>query len=395
VAAVTDPNLPISYGATHEARRRLRQERLYVLLQTIGWGGLIAFQLIFSRMFVPEDQRQDVWKFVAGVVRVSLIAWLLSHYVRFLIKRWGWRRLRWLALAPRILGLAFVLSGLWTGIGFGIELGLLKNEWKSPHSLPLVVTSSIINGAIIYVGWLWLYFSYHAFDRFNSSEIERLRLEASVKDAELRALKAQINPHFMFNALNSVRALVDEDPARARRAVTQLANLLRYSLQSGALETVSFEDELQVVNDYLALEQIRYEERLRLRIDVAPEALRCPVPPMLLQTLVENAVKYGVAMHPEGGEIAIRARCDGEVLRLTVTNPGTLGSTETVPARSTGLGLRNAANRLRLLFGEEASLQLRQNGSAVAAEVVMPVPEMAEGPVRAGPARASLVHLPS
>jgi sensor histidine kinase YesM len=121
---------------------------------------------------------------------------------------------------------------------------------------------------------------------------------SSVKEAELRALKSQVNPHFIFNSLNSLRALIDEDPARARMAVTQLANLLRYSLQSGQLETVPFEDELDVVNDYLALEQVRHEERLRLRLDIAPEALQLPIPPMLLQTLVENAVKYGISPRP-------------------------------------------------------------------------------------------------
>ena len=93
-----------------------------------------------------------------------------------------------------------------------------------------------------------------------------------MKEAELRALKSQVNPHFIFNSLNSLRGLIDEDPDRARQAVTQLANLLRYSLQSGHLETVPFEDELSTVNDYLALEQVRHERRLRVRVDVAPGA---------------------------------------------------------------------------------------------------------------------------
>ena len=169
--------------------------------------------------------------------------------------------------------------------------------------------------------------------------------------------------------------LIDEDPPRARLAVTQLSNLLRYSLQSGQLETVAFEDELRVVNDYLALEQVRHEERLRVRMDIAPDTLALPIPPMLLQTLVENAVKYGISARPEGGEITIVARCVDGALSIQVTNPGSL-VTPATPARqaSTGVGLRNAADRLRLLFGERATLQLRSETPAlVVAEALLPL----------------------
>ena len=128
-------------------------------------------------------------------------------------------------------------------------------------------------------------------------------------------------------------------------------------------------------SDYLALEQVRHEERLRVRLDIAPETLTMPVPPMLLQTLVENAVKYGIAPRPEGGEVAIIARCRGGALSIRVTNPGNLSATAG-PARSasTGVGLRNAADHLRLLFGESATLQLRAEAPAlVVAEAVLPL----------------------
>jgi sensor histidine kinase YesM len=154
--------------------------------------------------------------------------------------------------------------------------------------------------------------------------------------------------------------------------VTQLANLLRYSLQSGQLETVPFEDELDIVNDYLALEQVRHEERLRLRLDIAPDALQLPIPPMLLQTLVENAVKYGISRGPRGAR--------------SPSSPGTRaapsGSRSPTPARSRrackarrpGLGLHNAAERLRLIFGERATLKLRSDRpEQVVAEAVIPL----------------------
>jgi len=262
-------------------------------------------------------------------------------------------------LLPRILGMAALLGALWIGVVFAVTNVLFGNPLPAKYPLYAVIALSWLNSTGLMGCWLGIYFFYHLSDRFNRLEIERLGLSATLKEAELRALKSQINPHFIFNSLNSLRALIDEDPARARQAVTQLANLLRYSLQSGQLETVPFEEELSVVNDYLALEQVRHEERLRLRLDVAADTLQVPVPPMLLQTLVENAVKYGISRRPEGGEIAIVARCEHGVLRIQVTNPGELVAPETGASASTGVGLRNAAERLRLLFGERATLQLR------------------------------------
>jgi sensor histidine kinase YesM len=136
---------------------------------------------------------------------------------------------------------------------------------------------------------------------------------------------------------------------------------------------------LQTVNDYLALEQVRHEERLRVRLDIAPGALNLAIPPMLLQTLVENAVKYGIAPRREGGEITIIARCEHDELRLQVTNPGSLAA----GGGSTGVGLRNAAERLQLLFGSRATLALREDPPGrVVAEVLVPFGQAAGAPAR-------------
>ena len=364
------------------ARRERAKMRLYVLCQVVGWGVFLAIQIFFSLVFGGKEKAQDPVKTVAMVVMIVGHGLLLTHYMRPLIARWGWRELGWRHLFPRVLATALILSAVWSAIGYGYTYGVLQEPWDSKYSILLIFSISWINGALLLGGWYCFYFIYHLFDRFNRSEIERLRLMTAVKDSELRALKSQVNPHFIFNSLNSLRALIEEDPARARLAVTQLANLLRYSLQSSQLETVPFEDELRVANDYLALEQVRHEERLRLRLDIAPETLHLPVPPMLLQTLVENAVKYGISQRAEGGEIAIIARSEPGFLRIQVTNPGELPSmSATVPqahsakrAASTGLGLRNAAERLRLLFGERATLQLRADTPAlVVAEALIPL----------------------
>jgi signal transduction histidine kinase len=360
-----------------DARRDRARERLYVLCQTGAWGVFLAIQVLLADAFAPREVGGDeLVTIYASHVMVVAMGLLLTHYSRSLIGRWGWKQIGWLPLVPRVLGLAIVLSVLWSALGFGWIYGVVQMPWKAKYSLTLVLVTSVINGTIMFTGWYCVYFCYHLFDRYNRLQIEQLKLAAHVKEAELRALKSQVNPHFIFNSLNSLRALIDENPARAREAVTQLANLLRYSLQSAQAETVAFEDELRVVNDYLALEQVRHEERLRVRLDVDPATLGLAVPPLLLQTLVENAVKYGISTRPEGGEIAVIARCAGGRLHLRVINPGALPPAGAAPrggATSTGLGLKNAADRLRMFFGDRATLQLRADGDTrVVAEVFIP-----------------------
>jgi hypothetical protein len=363
----------ISLQGGDAAQREQAKMRLYVLCQACGWGIALAIQ-VWAIVAIPDhESRWSTEASVAITVMTFSMGLLLTHLMRPLMGRWRWKELGWKPLIPRLVGMAIAAAALWTGFGGLWVHGILGLPWNTKFPLPLAVTMEVLSCAVLLCGWLCLYFFYHLFDRLNRSEIERFRLMTSVKEAELRALKSQVNPHFIFNSLNSLRALIDEDPERARRAVTQLANLLRYSLQSGQLETVPFEEELGIVNDYLALEQVRHEERLRLRLDIAPGALRLPIPPMLLQTLVENAVKYGISPRAEGGEIAIAARNEGGALRILVSNPGEIAQGES--ASSTGVGLHNAAERLRLIFGERATLRLRSDKPAlVVAEAVIPLP---------------------
>jgi len=218
--------------------------------------------------------------------------------------------------------------------------------------------------------WSLIYFGSHYAENYRKAEIEKWRLEAAVKDQELKALKSQMNPHFIFNCLYSVRALIVEDPERAQTVVTQLANILRYSLQSRNAETVTLEDELQIVSDYLALEAIRLEDRLKVQMSIDPSTLDISIPTMLIQTLVENGIKYGVATRPEGGEIRLTSRAQGAMLQIQITNTGRLGN----QGDSTGLGLRNAMDRLRLLFGATASLALESAApDHVTARIEIPI----------------------
>jgi signal transduction histidine kinase len=381
-AAVISSPLMTAPPIDTEAKLLRAKGRLYVLCQLAGWGLFLTSQFVFSRAFAaaesPEHAARDKWADGATIVMVVLLGLLLTHYVRPLMTRWGWKNLGWRSLIPRVLLMAMGLSFLWSALGYGYTYGALRFPWPSKYSQSLIFAVSWLNGTGLLLGWLCLYFFYHIFERLNRLMVEQLRLAANVKEAELRALKSQVNPHFLFNSLNSLRALIDEDAPRAREAVTRLANMLRYSLQAGQLETVSLEEELRTVEDYLALEQIRHEDRLQVRWQIADAARTRAVPPMLLQTLVENAVKYGISTRREGGEVVISAQIEGTMLVITVANPGTLSpagnAASALAGSSTGVGLRNASERLKLLFGEQAVLRLSaEPAGCVTASVSIPL----------------------
>ena len=350
---------------------------LYVSCQLAGWGlwTLVYLGLLFAQGEVLVDgkaiNRQPMLQDIVLILAINGIGLLLTHAFRAYLRWRDWLRLSLRALMLRIMAAALVLGTFWTAVSWPLVLFYERQAEQTVQiSHTTLALYNVFSSSVLMLVWLALYVCYHIFERYRWSEIARWQLQSMAKEAELRALKSQVNPHFIFNSLNSLRALIDENPVQARDAVTRLANLLRYSLKAGQLETVPLEDELRVVDDYLALEQVRHEDRLRVRIAVTPDAASAPVPPMLVQTLVENAVKYGIAPRRDGGEVSIDARCASGRLHLRISNPGTLDA----KGSSTGLGLRNAAERLRLIFGERARLQVAADPSGlVVAAVEMPL----------------------
>lgn len=199
--------------------------------------------------------------------------------------------------------------------------------------------------------------------------MDTIKLEALVKSLELKTIKANINPHFIFNALNGIRALIDEDPARARKAVTELSNILRSSLNAEKGETVSLEDELKIVKDYLALENMRFEDRLKIEYEIDDDTLDQQVPPMMLQTLVENAIKHGISKNVRGGMVRIISDFTGNFHELAVQNTGHLNG----GLSHQGFGLSSTQDRLSLLYGEKAKFEIKQiNPDLVEAKVLIP-----------------------
>jgi two-component system sensor histidine kinase AlgZ len=323
-----------------------RASRTYWVCQGLGWS---LYALLNALAFGSLTREPGV---AAGVaVGFSAMALGLTHLLRQGVAH-DWKRLGPAALAPRMVAASLLLSLAVNGTG-GLAGYLLRPD--APRAAPSVLLVYVFNWSVVFLGWQLLYFGIHFVQRTRRAELESLRLEAAANAAQLRHLEAQLNPHFLFNSLNVLRALISEDPGRAQQAVTWLANLLRYALSTEG-GTVNLERELQVVRDYLALEELRLEERLRVRLEVEPACLPAPIPPMLVQLLVENGIKHGIARLMEGGELSIVARRRDGLLLLEVGNPRPPRD----DGRSSGsrVGLANASERLRLLFGERAKLEL-------------------------------------
>jgi LytS/YehU family sensor histidine kinase len=186
------------------------------------------------------------------------------------------------------------------------------------------------------------------------------------QQAQLTALRAQLNPHFLFNALHSVGALVPHDPKRADQAIECLGDLLRYTL--GTEDQVMFSQEWRFTQDYLAFEQLRLGDRLRVDAEAAPDAMAVSVPPLILQPLVENAVRHGIADRPDGGRIELRAGVRNNRLVLRVADDGNgAGSTN-----GDGLGLTSVRQRLRSLYGDAASIEIDRGSSGYAVTMGLP-----------------------
>ena len=242
-----------------------------------------------------------------------------------------------------------------------------KGAWVYENKSDLV---GIYYTLMLIAIWMLIYIVYHYVEKNRNDQLDRLKLESTVKELELKTIKSHINPHFIFNSLNSIRALVDENPNRARRAITELSNILRSSMHAEKSETVPLEKELDIVKDYLALEQMRFEERLKIEFDIDEDTLQQQVPPMMLQTLVENAIKHGISKQVLGGVVRIVAVFKDNVMQLQVQNTGQLLS---VP-NGEGFGIKSTQDRLNLMYQGKAVFEIRNiNTFMVESKVTLPV----------------------
>ncbi len=401
------------------------------MCQVLGWGGWTLLNLFYAyyfaqeMYFTPPEKRNIFFALLA----VELIWAILStHLLRMVLKRMNWMRytidkvVLMFILSVACVGLIQYYGAKWTENITGNSLTeyvinerlqkaekmeqeanvasdyYLLKRIPAGDSSEYVVVSKIKKGTgwyrdkkghwkfddpykgrefwsyiitfILCALWLSIYLVWHYIVKNRKDHVDTLKLETMVKELELKTIKSHINPHFIFNSLNSIRALVDENPKRARQAITELSNILRSSMHAEKSETVTLEKELDIVKDYLALEHMRFEERLKVEMQIDEDTLQHPVPPMMLQTLVENAIKHGIGKQVSGGVVRVISRFRGDHLELLVQNTGQLSSI----INGDGFGIKSTEDRLNLMYQGKAHFEIRNTGdNMVESKVVMPV----------------------
>lgn len=327
--------------------------RAYWVCQLAGWGIYFAFTLV---QLLSEGETP--FNALVGPLAAALIGVALTHGAReTALQAHHLQRKTAGQLLLRVLLSSTACTVLHVGALVLVEAQLVERSWAD----------TAVAAAYAVFRWLLVFFTWHALYVGFALVTARAELERAHEAARLRTLEAALNPHFLFNALNTVRALINIDVVRADEAVTRLARLLRSSLDVERAGLVDVEQELDVVDDYLAIERLRLDERLVVEREVATDALHRRLPAMLLQILVENAIVHGIARLPAGGTMRLVVQVREGALFIEVDNPR---APDRVPGA--GTGLQNARERLHLLCGPQASLTLELSERAARARLVVP-----------------------
>jgi hypothetical protein len=306
------------------------------------------------------------WESLAVTLPLSVLYALVCGSSYYMARAMPLRRTR---LVPVVLSLvaASTIAGIaWAGLAYALARSL-----PDPAGSRLANQLWILLG--IGTGYFVLSLVYHylilAMEEARRAEHQADEAKVLTRDAELRALRAQINPHFLFNSLNSIAALTTVDPEQARRMCQLLSEFFRTTLRLGDREGVSLKEELSLIRCYLDIEQVRFGDRMSFREQIDKRCLEKIFPPLLLQPLVENAVKHGVASLVEGGQIVLEARLDGERLTVAVENPI---DPDRLTRPGSGKGLRIVEERLRSFFGDAARMVVNQSQERFRVELRVP-----------------------
>ena len=332
-----------------------RASAIYWVVQLLGWGTfctLIAITTIVAEEFDSET--------AIRLVELFFLLILVTHGMRYLLLKFDWLNLKLAPLIPRVLLLnvgasatLLFISALFSYIVFDEDLGR-----------PIEIIINILLYTIFFIMWSAVYLTYHLLRKSRKQELHNLKLVASNHEIELKTLRDQLNPHFLFNSLNSIRALIEIDPVTAKSSITTLSNILRDSLQLGKRSLIKLEEELNLVSEYLKLEKIRFEERLTYSIDCSVDK-NVQIPPFLLQTMTENAIKHGISKKADGGIVDVNVYEKMDKIFLEVINSGG----QYTPSNLEGIGIRNTRRRLEIQFGTNAGFDIQNKDGKVSAHV--------------------------
>ena len=340
--------------------------RIYWLFQGIFWVGLwMLFWIAFAADSVARIQNV----FFLNQTALCLFGMVSSHLVRVLYCLRSWNELKLRSLAPRVLVLCALLACGGSFLSYRIVCLVTRLPFDAERFPvgPLLMATS--QAGLALVAWSSIYLGYQYQRQLQESQFERLKLNSVIKEAQLQALRHQVNPHFLFNSLNTIRALVDENRDEAREAITKLSELFRASLQTAEQKVIPLREELRTVEAYLALQKLRFEERLVVAMQIDELSLDTLVPPFLVQTLVENALKHGDHSKDNRRMVKCEIQTRERTVRIRVTNTGVLRPS----INGNGTGLANAEERLKILYGSEGRLRVYPCGpGTVTAEIELP-----------------------
>ena len=342
-----------------------RKVLLYWVAQFVGWSAYYGFSIILllsSGEFIPT------LNLVLWISASIIFSILLSHGLRLAILKLDLLSRKLTALLGYTIIFSFIAALILEIFQYYLDITIELDFLTVPDDAPVQLVQFLLptlRSTILFLLWAGFYYVFVIIEKSRKQEMLNLQWQASKNEIELKNLRAQLNPHFLFNSLNSIRALVGINPDQAKSAITQLSGLLRNSIQLGKLRVIPLKDELELVDHYLKLEQIRFEERLKVKMIVDENALSCLIPPLMLQTIVENAIKHGISRSIEGGEVIIRANKENGTLKMSIENTGKLDSNY----RDTGVGIVNSKKRLAILFGDESEFRLFQDGEFVKAAI--------------------------
>jgi two-component system sensor histidine kinase AlgZ len=349
-----------------------RRERL--LLYLAVW---LAFGTLLAAVIAFRGETAFVWAAVYAVPLAVLLG-LQSLSCWWLVQVMPAEETPLARLVGTWVGAGFVLLAIWIAAALGWA-------WLLRITVPQALDDDMVNGLaplLLFSGAAGLlvavlgHYMLVAFERSTQAERRALELRVLARESELRSLRGQLDPHFLFNSLNSVAALIGSDAKAARRMCFLMAGFFRKSLGLGGKHSIALSEELSLAETFLAIEEVRFGERLRTRFDIADDVLTLSVPPLVLQPLVENAVHHGVAHLIEGGEVMVRARQRDGLLQLEVENPC---DPDRPPSRGAGVGLQNVRSRIDALFGHRASVDVKAEERSFRVSILLPASQAGTG----------------
>lgn len=344
------------------------EKAIYWLTQIVGW--FLFVLLIFFQNLLTRTVDVGIFGFLA----VNFVLGIgLSHLMRYIIVRLKMLKMRVYQVLIGILFLSVTTGFLASMLVLVYQYFIYNYSFQDFSLTPMVLIELLIPFTMVFLIWNVLYVGAIYLKNYEREEIKNLRLSAAVTEVELQNLRSQLNPHFMFNALNSIRALIDENPRQAKKSITKMSHLLRMGLSGTKKSFITIADEIKLVKDYLDLEKIRYEERLEYRFCIPEHLNNVLIPPLLIQTLVENAIKHGISKLPQGGCVYISLHeKEREILELIVENTGVYRPEKKSSSSHSGIGIQNSKRRLNLIFGSAAALNITNLNDRVMCTVVFP-----------------------